>query len=137
MRPRDLHVGELVLIRRKVTKGKGQKKEPAAWIGPGKIIAIESSKPENESSFGHLTHVSYNGRIWGCAAEQLQPLYPSAVSARKLLEQEGHVSPPDPGKAQDIRAEAPLPGEEVEPPPRDIPPGGFVSPPEGFRVPGG
>ena len=108
-----------------MTKGRGQKKKQATWIGPGEILAIEASKPENDTQFGHLIHVSYNGRIWGCSAEQLQPLYPSAKSARELLEKEeemkDHFKPVDTSKTHDIRSEAPLPGEEVDPPPRDIP----------------
>ena len=36
--------------------------------------------------------------------------------------------PVDRDKASDIRPEAPLPGEEIEPPPRDIPKGGLRPP---------
>ena len=86
MRPRDLTVGELVLIRRKVSKGRDQKKEQAFWIGPGEIIAIGSNKTSSDDRFGHLIHVSYNGRLWGCCAEQLQPLHPSAKMARQVME---------------------------------------------------
>ena len=72
--------------------------------------------------------MSYNWRIWGCEAEQLQLLYPSAKVAREFLEKDANMKdmciPVDFTKTSDIQPEAPFPGEEVEPPPRDLPRGG-------------
>ena len=127
MRPRDLHKGELVLFRRKIAKGRGQKKEQAVWIGPGRVIAVESNKTSSDGSddrFGHLIHVSYNGRLWGCTAEQLQPLHPSAKIARGAMEDDEEMKKffkeTETAKVTDIRMEAPLPGEDIELPPRDF-----------------
>ena len=47
-------------------------------------MLFESAKAgvrQEADNHGHLIHVPYNGRLWGCAAEQLQPLYPSAKVA--------------------------------------------------------
>ena len=124
-----------MLIRRKVRGGRGQNKESAVWLGPGKIVAIESTKDNPEGDrFGFMTHVAYKGRLWDCAAEQLQPLHPTAKAARKSPEDHEqlrkYVERKPTATGMDIRAEAPLPGEEIDPPPAEVPE-------EGLQVPKG
>ena len=87
MQAQDLTPGEWVLIRRRIVTGKGQNKEAARWIGPGRVLSIESAKEKQaDDRFGHLVHVSYNGRLWGCAPEQLRLLHPAAKAARTSAE---------------------------------------------------
>ena len=144
MQAQDLTPGEWVLIRRRIVTGKGQNKEAARWIGPGRVLSIESAKEkEADDRFGHLVHVSYNGRLWGCAPEQLRLLHPAAKAARASAEEDEELkkllSKVDKVQGYDIRAEAPLPDEDVEPPPEDIPAEGLHLPrsagePEGVSI---
>ena len=55
------------------------------WLGPGRILAIESEK--GNAGTGRNIFVSYNGRVWGCAPEQL-PSYPAAQAIRTSFEDE-------------------------------------------------
>jgi hypothetical protein len=99
-------------------------------------VAIESAKGGSEDRFGHLIHVSYNGRLWGCAAEQLQPWYPTAKAVCEALEDSETLKNCITGnqevKGFDIKLEAPLPGEIFEGPPQaeDIPPESLPEPGE-------
>ena len=58
----------------------------------------------------------------------------NAKVARELLEKDENMKdmcrPVDRVKTSDIRPEAPLPGEEIEPPPRYVPKGGQRMPEE-------
>ncbi len=85
MRIHQFHPGELVLIRRKVVQGRGQGKETALWLGPGRILAFESDErtSSEQARSGLVIYVSYSGRTWGCAPEQLKALYPTAAAIRK------------------------------------------------------
>ena len=73
--------------RRRLEKGRGQKQASLGqMLGPCKILAIETVKELVGERFGYLIHISYNGHVYGVTAEQLQPLYPSAVQARMWME---------------------------------------------------
>ena len=131
--------GDWVLFRRRIKpkrgekgQGGGQMKETGHWLGPARVLSIESSTISTDERFGHLITVSYNGRIWGCAPEQLTHLHPKAVAVQKRLSEDIELQEllkkAKDVKAFDLRSEAPLPGEYMEPPPQEVPTEGLGIP---------
>ena len=67
--------------------------------------------------------MSYDGHLYGVAAEQLQPLYPTAVQVRAWMEDDTEVEAnfrksTTPSAAHDIRHERPYESETIEEPPK-------------------
>lgn len=90
--------GQLVYMFRRQGKGMLQTRH-GSWIGPGKIIGMESS---TNSVTPRLVWVSYNGFLYRCSPEGLRPLPQDEEAFRSLSKQLalGQLSP-DMQRAED------------------------------------
>ena len=83
--------GQLVYMFRRQGKGMIATRH-GAWIGPGKIIGMESS---TDGPIPRLIWVSFNGFLYRCSPEGLRPLPEDEAAFRKLTKElaVGQLSP--------------------------------------------
>ena len=83
--------GQLVYLYRKQGKGMLASRH-GAWIGPGRIVGMESSR---NSPIPRLIWVSFNGNLYRCSPEGLRPLPQDEAEFRQLSRElsVGQLSP--------------------------------------------
>ena len=83
--------GQLVYMFRRQGKGMIATRH-GAWIGPGKIIGMDSS---TDGPIPRLIWVSFNGFLYRCSPKGLRPLPEDEAAFRKLTKElaVGQLSP--------------------------------------------